>query len=63
MRYSEIIAFRRSDDKVFAWRVSQAHGFLLVKEVSFRDLYRGHAARIAADVNNRAKQIEMRQAA
>lgn len=63
MRYSEIIAFRRSGDTMQAFRVSQGHGYITAVEVSFRDLYRGHAARIAADVNNRAKQIEMRQAA
>lgn len=56
MRYSEIIVYRRDCDGVTAHRVTKAYDCCSYKELSIADMYRGHCAWVAEQINNRMER-------
>lgn len=59
MRYTEIIIYRRGVDgtSVGAYRQSIGHGYMTTKRLNIADMYRGHCAWIAEQINpNQARR-------
>ena len=59
MRYTEIVVYRRltGTEHIQAFRVTEAHGHLLAKELPIADMYRGHCAWIAEQITPPIRRV------